>query len=82
MGWTVTFMPNGKMRVESQYYQIWRTNDAARGVDNQLSTAMPLGGRNADWAATIAVKRVRDPDSDEETLSRVEKRVKTTQGST
>ncbi|KAH7353243.1 spindle assembly checkpoint component MAD1 [Plectosphaerella cucumerina] len=54
MGWTVTFMPNGKMRVESQYYPS-TTDEHENSIvfDGERGTMKVSGGPRSAFAAKI-----------------------------
>lgn len=54
MGWTVTFMPNGKMRVESQYYPS-KTDEHENSIvfDGERGTMKVSGGPRSAFAAKI-----------------------------
>ncbi|CRK12572.1 hypothetical protein BN1708_010565 [Verticillium longisporum] len=55
MGWTVTFMPNGKMRVESQYYPS-KTDEHENSIvfDGEKGTMKVSGGPRSAFAAKIS----------------------------
>ncbi|KAM0325845.1 hypothetical protein ACHAQA_007147 [Verticillium albo-atrum] len=55
MGWTVTFMPNGKMRVESQYYPS-ATDEHENSIvfDGEKGTMKVSGGPKSAFAAKIS----------------------------
>ncbi|ROT42231.1 spindle assembly checkpoint component MAD1 [Sodiomyces alkalinus F11] len=55
MGWVVTFMPNGKMRVESQYYPS-RTDEHENSIvfDGERGTMKVGGGPRSAFAAKIS----------------------------
>jgi len=55
MGWTVTFMPNGKMRVESQYYPS-KTDEHENSIvfDGERGTMKVSGGPRSAFAAKIS----------------------------
>ncbi|KAL2760271.1 hypothetical protein ACRALDRAFT_1078944 [Sodiomyces alcalophilus JCM 7366] len=55
MGWVVTFMPNGKMRVESQYHPS-RTDEHENSIvfDGERGTMKVGGGPRSPFAAKIS----------------------------